>query len=46
MDKISIPGASLLNNNTILGAVTNIVKGINAVKQNAPQATQEAKTAT
>jgi len=26
VDKISIPGASLLNNNTILGAVTNIVK--------------------
>jgi len=26
--------------------VTNIINGINAVKQNAPQAAQEAKTAT
>jgi hypothetical protein len=41
-----VKGSEELIDGNLTDAVINIVNGINAVKQNAPQATQEAKTAT
>ena len=41
-----VKGSEELIDGDLTDAVTNIVNGINSVKQNAPQAAQEAKTAT
>jgi hypothetical protein len=43
---LGLPIYSELIEGNLTDAVTDIVNGINAVKQNAPQAAQEAKTAT
>ncbi len=40
----SVKGSEELIDGNLTDAVTNIVNGINAVKQNAPQAAQETKT--
>ena len=41
-----VKGSEELIDGNLTDAVTDIVNGINAVKQNAPQAAQEAKTTT
>ena len=41
-----VKGSEELIDGNLTDAVTDIVNGVNAVKQNAPQAAQEAKTAT
>jgi hypothetical protein len=41
-----VKGSEELIDGNLTDAITNIVNGISTVKQNAPQAAQEAKTAT
>ena len=41
-----VKGSEELIDDNLTDAVTGIVNGVNAVKQNAPQAAQEARTAT